>query len=189
MEVVVSGDEVSVSCQEAAALGEDGVELVERLEMPVGYRLVEEGPEVFGRLQFRRVGRQVDEPDAVGDGEARLGVPAGVVEHQNDDAVASGAGLAREGGEHHLEERLVDAVGEIPHGLAGGGRDEGGDVEPLETVVAERDRTPALRRPDPALHRLQAEPVLVGGPELDRRAGMGFGLRGEGVGELFLNAA
>ena len=35
---------------------------------------------------------------------------------------------------------ITDAVGEIPEGLPAGGLDEGGDVEPFEAVVAERQR-------------------------------------------------
>jgi hypothetical protein len=38
----------------------------------------------------------------------------------------------------------------------------------LIAVVAERDRPRAHRRPNPAPDRLQAEAVLVLGPDLDR---------------------
>ena len=76
-----------------AAFGEDGVERAERLDVAVDDGLVDQRPEVLGRLELGGVGRQVDEADAVGDGEARFGVPAGAVEHQEDDAVAPGAGL------------------------------------------------------------------------------------------------
>ena len=41
-------------------------------------------------------------------------------------------------------------------------------MQPLVAVVAERDRPRAHRRPDPAPDRLQAEAVLVLGPDLDR---------------------
>ena len=55
----------------AAAFGEKGVEVVERLEVAVGDGFVDERPEVLGGLEFRRVGWQVDEPDA--SGTARFG--------------------------------------------------------------------------------------------------------------------
>ena len=48
----------------------------------------------------------MDEPDALGDGQPGLRVPARVVEDEDDDPVATGAGLAGEGGEERLEERL-----------------------------------------------------------------------------------
>ncbi len=77
-------------------------------------------------------------------------MPAGAVEDENDDAVASGARLAGEEREGILEELLVDAGREVPEALAGRGRDEGGDVEPLVAVMAAGDRALAARRPDPA---------------------------------------
>jgi hypothetical protein len=95
-------------------------------------------------------------------------VPAGVVEHEHDDARRPGADQPGEVGEEGLEQRLVDGVGEVPLGLAAGRSDEGGDVQPLVAVMPERDRLLADRRPDPARERLQAEAVLVGGPDLDR---------------------
>ena len=55
--------------------------------------------------------------------------------------------------------------------------------------MAAGDRALAARRPDPAQDRLQADPVLVGGEGLDHRAGMALRLLGDGLGELFLNAA
>src|SRR3954462_624532 len=67
--------------------------------------------------------------------------------------------------------------------------DEGGDVEPLVAVVAEGDRPLTLGRPDPAQDRLQANAVLVRGPDLNRRV-RGLGPRlGDGLLQLFLNAS
>jgi hypothetical protein len=86
-----------------------------------------------------------------------------------------------------LEELLVDAGREIPEALAGGRRDEGGDIEPLEPVVARGDGALAARRPDPTQDRLQPYAMLVGGEGLDYRAGMALRLLGDGLGELFLN--
>ena len=138
--------------------------------------------EGLGRLQLGSVGRQVDEPDALGDGE-RQGVQAGAVE--DDNPVATGSRLAGEEGEGLLEELPVDASGEIPVALAGGRGDEGSDVEPLEAVVAAGDRALAPRRLDPAQDRLQADPVLVGGAGLDHRAGRALRLLCHDLGKLF----
>lgn len=179
MEAGLPADEVSIVAEGDAALGDDGVEFGEAFEMAVDDGLVDMGPESFGGLQFGGVGRQEDEADAFGDGE-RLGVPAGAVEDEDDDPVASGARLAGEEREGVLEELLVDA---------GGGRDEGGDVEPFEAVVAAGDRALATRRPDPPQDRLQPDAVLVGGEDLDCRLGMALGLLGDGLREPFLNAS
>src|SRR3954463_7678872 len=67
--------------------------------------------------------------------------------------------------------------------------DEGGDVEPLIAVVAEGDRPLTFGRPDPAQDRLQANAVLVRGPDLDRRVRVLGPLLGDGLLQLFLNAS
>jgi hypothetical protein len=46
-----------IGTQATAAPGDDGVDRIQRGEVPVGDRLVDQRPEAFGRLQFRAVGR------------------------------------------------------------------------------------------------------------------------------------
>lgn len=188
MESGLPADEVSIVAEGDVALGNDGVEFGEAFEMAVDDGLVDMGPESFGGLRLGGVGRQEDQADAFGDGE-RLGVQAGSVEDEDDDPVASGARLAGEEREGVLEEILVDAGGEIPEALAGGGRDEGGDVELFEAVVAAGDRALATRRPDPPQDRLQPDAVLVGDEDLDCRLGMALGLLRDCLRELFSNAS
>src|SRR6516162_2670758 len=79
----------------------------------------------------------------------------------------------------------VDSVGEIPHRLAARRRDETGYVEPFVAMVTERDRPLADRRPNPAMDRLQTQPMLVRGPHLDGLVGMLGGFFGNHVGEFF----
>ena len=85
MEVDPSLVEVRRGVEGDAALGDRTVEVLDRAEVLVGERLVEHRPEAFGRLQLGAVGRQVDEPDTLGDGQPRLRVPARVVEDEDDD--------------------------------------------------------------------------------------------------------
>ena len=47
----------------ATALGDDGAEVVERGDMPIGDRLIHQRPEMLGGLEFRRIGRQEDQAD------------------------------------------------------------------------------------------------------------------------------
>ncbi len=189
MEAGLSADEVWIVGELDASGGDDGVEVGEGREVLVDDGLVDVDPEGLGRLQLGSVGRQVDEADALGDREARRGVPARAVEDEEDDPVGAGARLAGEERQGVGEEFLVDAGPEIPEALAGGGRDEGGDVEPLETVMPAGDRALAAGRPDPADDGLQSDAVLVGGEDLDRRAGMALRLLGDRLGKVFLNAA
>ena len=156
----------------ATALGDGGAEFVERGDVPIDDRLIHQRPEMLGRLEFGRVGRQEDEADPLGDDRALGSMPAGIVEHEDDAALAAGAGLTGEAGEQFGEEGLGEAAAEIPERLAAGRLHEGGDVQPLVPMMAERNRPLADGRPDPAADRLQAEAVLVLRPDLDRAVGM-----------------
>ena len=89
------------------ARGDDGAEFVERGDMLIGDRLIHQRPEMFRGLELRSVGRQEDEADPLGDGQVLGPMPAGVVEHENDAALAAGAGLARKGGEQCGKEGLL----------------------------------------------------------------------------------
>ena len=144
---------------------------------------------MLGGLEFGTIGGLIDEPDAVWDGQIFRAMPTSIVELEDDDAITSGAGLAREGFEQLYKERFVDAVRQIPDGLAARRRDEGGDVEPFIAVMTERHRPLADRRPDPAADWLQADPVLIRCPDLDRLIWMLGGFFGRRAGELFFKAA
>src|SRR6266566_8351598 len=73
---------------------------------------------MLGGLEFRAVGGLVDQPDAIGNREVFRAVPAGVIESEENDAVAPGAGHPRESFEQFGKEWLVDAVRQIPDGLS-----------------------------------------------------------------------
>lgn len=112
-------------------------------------------------------------------------MPAGIIKLQDDDAIAAGTRLACEGGEQFGKERLVDPVGKIPDRLSARGRDEAGHVEPFVAMVTEGNRPLPDRRPNPAMDRLEAEPMLIRGPHLDSFVGMLGDLLGDRVGEFF----
>ena len=99
----MAADAVAVGTERDALPGDGGVELDEGAEVPIDDRLVEVGPRRLGRLELGAVGRQVDEADGLGDGEAGRAVPAGIVEHERDDPPRPGARLAGEEGRHVLE--------------------------------------------------------------------------------------
>ena len=85
---LIALEDLATACDSAFQIGEGR-------EVPVGERLIQDGPEVLSRLQFRGVvAGQVDEPDPIRDGQVRFGVPAGVVEPEHDHALASRPSLA-----------------------------------------------------------------------------------------------
>ena len=189
MEECVGAQGIGIGFEVAAALLDVVLDVGDLVEVPVDDGFVEEAPEVLGGLEFGGVGRQVDQPQPLGDAQAGLGVPSGTVEEQEDGALLAGAGLSGEQGEQALEEGLGDAVADVPVALAGGGGHEGGDIEPLVAMMAERDGPLPARRPDPAGDGLQPDTVLVGAEERDRAAGVARLFFGEGVGEFFLKVA
>src|SRR4051812_40199574 len=92
--------------ENAAALGDDVLEIGEGREGLVGEGLVEDGPEVSSRLKLGRVWGQVDEPDPIRHSQVGRGVPAGAVELKHDDALPSRPGLTRKQRQKRREERL-----------------------------------------------------------------------------------
>ncbi len=172
-----------------ASLTDDVVEFLNRRDMFVDDWLVDQRPQGFGRLQFGSVGRQEDQSHAVWNIEPRFSVPAGVVENEHDGSISASSSLSRKSFEQRREERFRHAVVHIPKGFTARRRDEGGHVEPIETMMTRRDRSFADARPDAARHRLQAEPVFVAGEDLDRPLGMLVRFFGDGVFEAFLKIA
>jgi hypothetical protein len=178
-------DGAVILLEHAAPRSNGAIEVVDGFEVLVDERLIDKGPEALGRLEFRAAWRLIDEPDAVWDWKIFRTMPAGIIKLQNDDAIATGTGLTCKGGEQFGKERLVDAVGKIPDRLSARGCDEAGHVEPFVAMVTERNRPLSDRRPNPAMDRLEAEPMLICGPHLDEFVGMLGGLFGDRVGEFF----
>src|SRR5437588_10257759 len=145
MEIGGFGDGVLVLVECAAAYRDGRVEIIDRIEVPVDEWLVDKRPKMLGGLQFRTVGGLVDQSDAIWDGQIFRAVPARIVEHENDDAVAPSGGLPGERPEQFGKERLIDPVRDVPDGLSARRRDEGSDVKPLVAVMTERDRPLADR--------------------------------------------
>src|SRR3954471_12637450 len=90
-ELIASEDPATV-CDRAFQIGEG-------LEVLVGERLIQNWPEVLSRLKLGRVRGQVGEPEALRHDQVRRGVPAGAVEPEHDDAIASRPGLTGKQGQ------------------------------------------------------------------------------------------
>src|SRR4051812_31745603 len=185
---VCAGFELIV-IENATALGHNLLEISKRREVVVGEWLVEDGPEVLSRLKLGRVRGQVDGPDPIRHSQVGRGVPAGAVEPEHDDAIPSRPGLTRKQRQQRRKERLGHPVRDVPEGLARDRLHEGGDVQPLVPVVAQRDRPLAFGRPHPSDDRLQPNAVLICGPDFDRLVRVLGSRLSDGLLELFLNAS
>src|SRR3954452_19428387 len=76
---LISSEDPATVCDRAFQIGKG-------LEVLVGERLIQNGPEVLGGLKLGRVRGQVGEPDPIRHSQVRRGVPAGAVEPEHDDA-------------------------------------------------------------------------------------------------------
>ena len=83
-----------VAIENTTTRGDDLLEIGKGREVPIGERLIEDRPEVLGRLQFGGVAWQIDKPETLGHDQVRRGVPTGVVEPEYDDPLPSRPGLA-----------------------------------------------------------------------------------------------
>ncbi len=82
MEAGLPGDQAAILMEMAASGADDGVDIVDGVEVFFGEGFVDQRPKMFGGLQFRGVGGLVDQPDAVGNGEVLRAVPTGIGELQ-----------------------------------------------------------------------------------------------------------
>jgi len=178
-----------IAFEDPATLCDRAFQISKSRKVAVGEWLIEDRPEVLGGLQFGGVWGQVDGPEPIRHDQVGRGVPAGAVEPEHDDAIPSRPGLTRKQRQQRGEERLGDAVRDIPEGLAGDRLHEGGDVQPRVPVMAERDRPLTFGRPYPADDRLQPEAVLIRGPDLDRLVRVLSSRLSDGLLQLFLNAS
>ena len=185
MEFGSAFDGVAFVGESCASSSDDVVEFVDRRDVFVDDGFVDQRPQRFGRLWFGRAWRRKDQAYAVGHVQARFAMPAGVVENEHDGSIDASAGLARKGFEQRGKERLRHAVVHIPKSLATRRRDEGRHVEPVETMMARRDRALADGRPDAARHRLQSEPMFVAREDFDLPLWMPFGFLGDDVFEVY----
>src|SRR4051794_27067068 len=100
-------------------------------------------------------------------------------------APASRANKARSAAKNGLETPFETYQTTSPEPLAGARLHEGGDVQPLVAVVTKRDRPLAFGRPHPPDDRLQANAVLIRGPDLNRFVRVLCRFLGNDRGQLF----
>ena len=189
MEERAVADQVLLLREGDAALSHDSVEVLDGLEVAIDERLVDEGPQMLGRLQLGTVGRLEHELYAVRHDKVLGSMPAGIVELQHDALLGASADRLGEVGEHQLEVDLADVVGDVPHRATGGGLDEARHIQPFEAMMADRHGPFADGSPHPACDRLQADAMLVRRPDLDLGVRVLAALVRGGALELFLSRA
>jgi len=116
-------------------------------------------------------------------------VPASIIDLKHDAFVGPGADRFGKIGEDEFEHLLADGIGDVPNRLAGRRLDESCHIEPLETMMAQCDRSRADRCPHAPHNRLQTDAVFIHRPDFDGRARMLAPLLGSRGLKFFLSAA
>ena len=134
----VRADDLRLVLQHDAALDLCGLELIERAERLIGDPLVGEWPQALTGLQFGRIGRQEEQMDAFGHHEFFAGMPAGLIEDQQDPlrrACADSLGELRQRNREHIRPHRRP---EQPLRLSGSRLHKTVDVESLEAMLIGR---------------------------------------------------
>lgn len=171
MKVRVGTDDLRLVLQHDTALDLCGFEIIERAERLISDPLVGEWPHALTRLQFGRIGRQEEQMDAFRHHEFFAGMPASLIEDEQDAlrrACADGLGEMRQGKREHIRPHCRQ---EQPLRLSGRRLHKTVDVEPLVALLDGDTRSGPFARPDPAQDRFESNAMLIGRPQLDRGLG------------------
>ena len=150
--------------------------------------MLDELKQVLDRIQLRRIGRQEEQRDVVGQIEVMGDMPSGLIE--DDDGMGAWRDLGADFGEmqgHGIGVGLGQYQGRSAMGFgAGGGEEIGGFV----ALVFRLSRPAALFRPLPGQLPLLADPGFIGEPDFYRAFSGSVADRVlDQVAEVFLNAA
>jgi hypothetical protein len=189
MVVGVGADHLGPLREADTAVAENGVKISEGSEGAVGQRLIGEGPQTLGRLEFRGVGGQGHQFNPLGDTEVRAGMPARLVEGKQDVLIRTGSDLAGKVGEREIEGGGADGGQEEPVGPPTGRMEEGVHVQPLIALADHGEGAAAFGSPDAAQDRFEPDPVLVRGPDFNRPLRHGSSPRRYERREVCLKAA
>src|SRR5579859_4384993 len=166
-------DEVASGLQRDTACRLGILQVLEGGEVLVGQCRVGQGPQVLGRVELRRVGRQEEQMDVLGDPQLDARMPAGAIEDQHDLLLRPRPHCLREGGQLGLEEGDVDRRREVEDGAPRRRVHEGDQVAPFIAMLDRRQWPLTGEAPDLLQDGLEPDAVFVVGPDLDGGFGEG----------------
>ena len=181
-------NQVGTGLQGDTALGLSVLQVLDTGEMAVRQGGVGQRPEMLGGLQLRRIRRQEQQVDMVGDAQLAAGMPPGAIQDEHDLLVWAGADLARELGQFHFEERNGDTRRQMKAGAPRGGMHKTDEIPPIVAVLDRSRWAHAVETPHLLEDRFQPDAVLIDRPELDARLGGRGRDRLDDRPQLFLNS-
>jgi hypothetical protein len=115
-------DPVRIVGEITPPLCQDLIEIGQSVEMLIGQRHIDHGQEMLCRLEFRGIGRQELEADAVGNLQILGDMTTGAIDNEHNDLVRPGSDVAGERGQGPVEHRCVHRGGQEPDDGAVAGR-------------------------------------------------------------------
>ena len=112
MEEGAGADHFALAGKGDAAFADTLFEILDRLEVGIDQRLVNERPKVFGGLQLGTMRRPKHEPDAIRYSQVFWPMPSGAIELKDDPLVCASARRFGEVQKNALEQLLSGA---LPH--------------------------------------------------------------------------
>ncbi len=196
MEQRGGADEVAARVEGDAARGLGICELVDGGEVAIDQHGIRQRPQMLGGLELGRIRREKPQVDVLGmRGHAQLDarMPARAIQHEDDLFGGAGADLTGEGRQLDFEEGDADRrwqMGQMQDRAPGGGGMDEADQGAPGVAVLHRGRGPLpIETPDLVQERLQADAVLIDGPECDLRAREGSRDGLDERPDVFLQAA
>lgn len=162
---------------------------VQRIKGYIGNALIGQRPEPLGGLEFWGIRRKKAEANTLRHDDLRTGVPAGIVDNDDDGFVRPRARVTGEGVEDLLKQGNIDAVGHPPFDAASCGLHEAVEIYPLIFVRADSDRSLSALGPYSAQNGFETETVFVERPDFYGTPGMFLAGGPHHTLQFFLNAA
>jgi hypothetical protein len=140
--------------------------------MPIGQRFIAQRPQPLAWLQFWRVGWQEQQVQAIRHYDLTAEMPAGLIDNQHNLLVWPTADCRGELGQGRTPDVAGNRRQQQPERLATLRTDKAVEIGPFVAMLHCDNRALTFLAPHAANDRLEANPMLIFTPDLDRRLGV-----------------
>lgn len=168
MKARASANALGLGLYETATLALELLQFVEGRKCAIEQRRIGQRPKALGRLEFRRVGGQEGQGDALRHLKIGAGMPPRIVEHEQDMMIGTSPHLTRKGCQDLREARSVDGGHQQPTGGTRRRTDKAIEIEPFIPLMHRRDGTGSSSCPHPPPERFEANTMFIERPERQR---------------------
>lgn len=178
-------NDVRMSLEPTASGNLNLLQLVKRVESPIGKRLIGERPEALSGLQLGRVGWQKEQVKSFRNHQIRTFVPTSLIEHQENVLVWPNLLFLCEGGQRDGEGCGVDGGQEQPTRLSAFRLHKPVQMHPLIPLTDHRSHPAPCARPHATQDGLESNAVFILAPEFNTSVGIRLVQLFHLLGEVF----